>query len=64
MHIPICKTVSPYLSTADILAFLSTKILTIGNLRFLTALIKHVSPSLVGSSKLGLTFSNDLMTSI
>uniref|UniRef100_A0A6B0TXB8 Uncharacterized protein n=1 Tax=Ixodes ricinus TaxID=34613 RepID=A0A6B0TXB8_IXORI len=52
----MCNAVSPLLSVAETLAFLSINIWTISMLRFRVAFISGVSPSFVASSRFGLAF--------
>lgn len=57
-RIAICSTVSPFLSVADTLAFLSSNICTISAFRDRTARNNGVSPSFVAISKSGFAFNN------
>lgn len=63
-RIAMCSTVSPFLSVAETLAFLSKSNCTISALRDLTARNKGVSPSFVAISRSGLAFSNNLSIGI
>lgn len=62
--IAMCSTVSPFLSVADTLAFLSSNNCTTSAFRDRTARSNGVSPSFVAISKSGLAFNNSFSIDI